>query len=154
MISVVDSGRRVVRARDHERALFTTTGGWVRTMPEPAPKVALARFARLHADHADQWDRIVPVLHAVDLGAPAPTDLDALVHGLAGAGPSSRDRLARYGVVLEGLVSAHERWSQEAAWESDGPVRRVLERVLDDLRAARGQIEALRGESGRLGSLA
>lgn len=132
MIGIVDSARLVTRARDRESALFQVLGGWVPTTDDPHLKLVLARAARRHAWHAQLWERVLPVLHDIEVEPDVTNEGDAVVAALRDAGTGS-SRIGAYAqAALPWLIADYARWRSHADPVSDGPVLWTLGLVVRD----------------------
>jgi hypothetical protein len=133
-----------------ELRLFEIVGRWVTGVDQAEAKVLLATHARHHAERAEQWLELRPVVAGRDPdelvaapGAGAKAALDVLAD-LGSGDASGLERAAGlYRVVVPRLVTAYGRHRHAATAVADGPVRRALRLVLTDLVADWQDGEAL-----------
>jgi len=147
-IGIVETARRVARYQWIEERLFELLGAWTVVVPEPEAKIVLGPHAARHAEHAEAWARCRPdVREAGPAGAEPPgatveAAFDAL-RDLDGPGRTIERLAGVYGVVLPELLDAYRAHLGRAVAVSDGPVIRVLERVVAEEIRERAEGEAV-----------
>ncbi len=137
MIGIVESGRRAARAAARSRALYETVGHWVPDETDPRAKLLFAIASRHHAEHAERWDRVVPLLHDVDLVE------DVELAAPVASADGTTARLAAYRAELEGFDAELGAWDAAATPESDGPSVRLIALVRADVAATLGALRAV-----------
>jgi hypothetical protein len=123
-----------------EQQVFSLLGGWVREVPEPDVKLALAEHADHAAWRAQRWHELLPtappgpdalVLAPVGVAAA----LAAAAEACGGADRTVEKLAVAHRVLLAGLAAslrAHLDWSHAV---SEPAVGRVLAIALDDVLA-------------------
>jgi hypothetical protein len=144
-LTLDDAARFLGHATWLERRLFEVVGEWVRSTPEPAVKLALARQSRRHGEHAELLEPLRPDTRDHDLEARAPLDAGwrTLVARLL-ASSSTAPRLERLAETLRLTVQCYEEHLGALRPVRDGPTHRALLVVLEDERAALSEVEGLR----------
>lgn len=113
-----------------EEATFALLGGWVRSTPEPGPKLLFAEQSHHHAWHAELWRERGPVVPG--MAVPAPLGIDAFF-AAAGDLVATPERLVAAFLVLGRRMVAEYRAALGAASAiTDGPMARGLFLVLAD----------------------
>jgi len=123
-----------------EAAAFTLLGGWTPSVPEPAPKLLVARHSRHHGWHAELLAEVLPSTRAhrpADLVAPGDDRWPAVVEAVrAPAAGATVERLAGwYQALLPFLLAGYDRTLERLSPWSDGAVARRLRLVVEDERA-------------------
>lgn len=143
-LTIDDSARFLGHVTWLEGRLFEVVGEWVRSTPEPAVKLALARQSRHHGGHVELLEPLRPDTRDHDLEARAPLDPGwrTLVARLIAAS-STAQRLERLAETLGPTIQCYEDHLGAMRPVRDGPTRRALLLVLDDQRAALAEVEGL-----------
>jgi hypothetical protein len=127
-----------------EQRLFELLGSWVPSVPEPEVKMLLRIHSFQHAWHAELWADLLPVGEDPQEAAGGLRPGVAVVLDVLTQSTDTVDRLvAAYRGLLPSLVMTYGRARDGLEEASDGPHRRVLERIVFDDAEACGAAEGL-----------
>jgi hypothetical protein len=144
-LTLDDSARLLSHATWLERRLFEVLGAWAADTPEPAVKLAWARWSRLHAEHAALLEHLRPATRDHDVAQRGPLDAGwrtQVARMLAATTTTARlDRLLE---VLDGARTGYEQHLAAMRPVRDAPVQRVLRVILDAERSEHDELEGLR----------
>jgi hypothetical protein len=125
-----------------EQRCFEVLGGWIRSTPEPAEKLAFAAQSHHHGTHAQLLEPLLPSTRDHDPATfVAPLD-DEWPRRLAeaAAAEATDDRTAAARTLLDAVIASHESALAAMTPVADAPAMRALRAVVTDEREDRAAL--------------
>ena len=129
-LTILDVGALCARQQAVDLDLFELLGSWVTATAPGSEQRRWARLAHQHAWHAELWAERAPTIPAVDHAAAVDAHRGALTE------PRPLDRERWYSETMHALSIELDAASDALDPELDPSTQRVIDLVLNDVRAA------------------